>query len=70
MNILLIRPPTYCKDFTYPAGPRFGVPLGLLSLAAVLEKEGHTVSIYDSLIDCDMFNLQKDENGVFHVGAR
>lgn len=48
MKVLLINPGTECN-------PRFKTyavfPNGLLFLAAVLEKEGHEVQIYDNVVD-------------------
>jgi anaerobic magnesium-protoporphyrin IX monomethyl ester cyclase len=70
MKILLIRPPIYSKTLEYPSGPRFGVPVGLLYLAAYLEKQGWDVSIYDALVDFAWEDVVPDEEGRYHIGTR
>jgi anaerobic magnesium-protoporphyrin IX monomethyl ester cyclase len=69
MNVLLIRPPVYSRSIRYPAGPRFGLPLGLLYLAAILERVGTKVVVYDALTDLDLRTLPKNIDGSFHIGA-
>jgi radical SAM superfamily enzyme YgiQ (UPF0313 family) len=69
MRIMLIRPPIYSKNLRYPAGPRFGLPLGILYLAAAIEQENIEVSLYDALIDFDLNNPAKNDDGSFHIGA-
>ncbi|MBN1307454.1 MAG: radical SAM protein [Chitinispirillaceae bacterium] len=69
MKTLLIRPPIYSKNLRYPSGPRFGLPLSILTIAAALEREGLPVAVYDSLIDCDIGNLGRNGDGTVHVGA-
>jgi anaerobic magnesium-protoporphyrin IX monomethyl ester cyclase len=69
MNILLIRPPVYQRSISYPEGPRFGLPLGLLYLAGSLEAAGCKVVVYDALTDFDFRNIQKNSDGTFHIGA-
>ena len=45
MKVMFIRPPeTFIKD------PRIGIPVGTLSVAAVLEKAGHEIKVFDSLL--------------------
>lgn len=48
MKILLIRPPYLDTGGIPPAG--VGIPLGALSVAAYMEKKGHEVAIFDSLL--------------------
>lgn len=69
MKVLLVRPPTFVHSLSYPGGPRFGVPVGLLYLAAALRDHGVDVEIYDSLIDFEWRDMQRNEQGYFHVGA-
>ena len=69
MNVLLIRPPVYSRSIRYPEGPRFGLPVGLLYLAAALEAAGCKVALYDALTDFDFRTLQKNSDGSFHIGA-
>lgn len=45
------------------------MPTSLLCLAAVLEKEGIEVSIYDALVDFAWDRIGKNECGDYHVGA-
>ena len=69
MKILLVRPPIYSKTLEYPSGPRFGVPIGLLYLAAYMEGERHEVAIYDALVDFEWKDIQRDGDGDYHIGA-
>lgn len=69
MKILLIRPPVFSASLDYPQGPHFGVPIGLLYLAASLEAAGHEAVIYDALIDADLDHPVRDTGGRYHVGA-
>ncbi|MEN6576166.1 MAG: radical SAM protein [Phycisphaerales bacterium] len=69
MRILLIRPPVFCSSLDYPQGPRFGVPVGLLYLAAALEAAGHEAVIYDALIEVDFDKLVRNPDGRYHIGA-
>lgn len=48
MNILLIRPPHLDIDLLPPTA--VGIPLGMLSVAAYMEKQGHKVQVFDSLL--------------------
>src|SRR3989338_2538969 len=48
MKILLIRPPYLDVSGIPPTG--VGIPLGALSVAAYMEKRGHEVAIFDSLL--------------------
>lgn len=61
MRFLLIRPPYL--DVQTLGQPRIGVPVGPLSVAASLEKAGHTVMFFDSLMHNDDIG---DKN---HFGA-
>jgi anaerobic magnesium-protoporphyrin IX monomethyl ester cyclase len=69
MKVLLIRPPSYTMTLAYPSGPRFGLPVGLLYLAAYLEEAGLDVAIYDALIDFDWSDVKADGHKRYHVGA-
>jgi radical SAM superfamily enzyme YgiQ (UPF0313 family) len=69
MKSLLVRPPIFSKTLKYPGGPRFGVPIGLLYLGAYLEKEGHDVAIYDSLVDFQWQEIERCSGGHYHIGA-
>ena len=61
MRILLIRPP-YLDVNTLPP-TAVGMPLGMLSVAAYMEKKGHNVMVFDSLLYPD-----KTEDNT-HFGA-
>lgn len=69
MKILLVRPPIYSKTLEYPSGPRFGLPVGLLYLAAYLERHRIDVAIYDALVDFDWKDIRGDRDGKYHIGA-
>ncbi|MDP2946751.1 MAG: radical SAM protein [Nanoarchaeota archaeon] len=59
MKILLINPPrTY---FRGSKGPRVGLPLGLLYLAGVLEKNGYSPKIFDCLVVPTSKIFKKDD---------
>ena len=69
MKILLVRPPVFSASLDYPQGPRFGVPIGLLYLAASLEAAGHEAAIYDALLDVDLDRPVRGADGRYHIGA-
>ncbi len=69
MKVLLIRPPIFSASLDYPQGPRSGVPVGLLYLAASLEAAGHEAVIYDALIDVDFDRSARGADGRYHIGA-
>jgi hypothetical protein len=45
VRVLLVRPPVFCSSLDYPRGPRFGVAVGLLYLAASLQATGREAAI-------------------------
>ncbi|MDR2700503.1 MAG: B12-binding domain-containing radical SAM protein [Nitrososphaerota archaeon] len=58
MKILLINPPqTFCLDSEPPAG---SLPLGLLYLAAVLDKTGYKVEILDAFMTTSLSQKNSD----------
>lgn len=64
MKILLIRPPSFFSPGAIR--PVVSLPVGLLSIAAVLDREGFYVKIYDAQV-----NITKpvsDENGTLLMG--
>ena len=61
MRVLFIRPPHLDLDTMEP--PRVGIPLGTISIAASVEKNGHDVKIFDSLLHRD------DTEDRTHFGA-
>lgn len=65
MKILLIRPPARCVKGG--ASPSAGLPLGLLYIAAVLEKSEFTVEIYDAQINVHK-PISHDLDGNMHMG--
>jgi anaerobic magnesium-protoporphyrin IX monomethyl ester cyclase len=69
MTIVLVRPPVYAHSLSYPGGPRFGLPLSILYLAAALRQEGRPVRLYDALVDFDLAGLSPNEEGHYHIGA-
>lgn len=65
MKTLLIRPPA-----TYPKGainPSAGIPIGLLSIGAMLEAEGFATEILDCQVNPDR-PLLDAEDGSLHMG--
>lgn len=67
MKILLVRPPAkYVKGSAKPA---VSLPLGLLYLAAVLEKNNYTVEIYDAQVNLHRPIFQ-DSGGIIHMGDK
>lgn len=69
MKVLLVRPPMYSRTLEYPSGPRFGLPVSLVYLAAYLENVGVDVEIYDALIDFEWKDVKVDSRGWYHLGA-
>ena len=67
MRILLVRPPT--KHISGSAGPSADIPLGLLYIAAVLEKNNYTVDIYDAQVNTDN-PVHHESDGSIHMGDR
>jgi anaerobic magnesium-protoporphyrin IX monomethyl ester cyclase len=51
MKILLINPPEFKKELRWDKGAATYPPLGLIYIAAVLEKEGFNVKILDGQLD-------------------
>jgi radical SAM superfamily enzyme YgiQ (UPF0313 family) len=67
MKILLVRPPAkYVKG---SARPSASPPLGLLYLAAILEKNNYAVEIYDAQINADI-PIFCDVDGNIHMGDK
>ena len=64
MKILLIRPPLTFTNPYQAESIAVGLPLGLLYVAAMLEKEGFEVSVFDGLVNFDLVR----RSGV-HFGA-
>ncbi len=68
MRILLIKHPTV--HFKHTAPPISGMPLGLLYVAASLQKSGHQVRIYDAIVDAPESRWRgKEEAGQVRMGA-
>jgi magnesium-protoporphyrin IX monomethyl ester (oxidative) cyclase len=66
MKTLLINPPeTGVKNSLMIVG----LPLGILYIAAVLEKNGKKVEVFDSIIYDTKLNIRDTGNGTVHVGA-
>lgn len=65
MKILLIRPPAKFAPGTIP--PLVSLPLGLLYIAAVLQRGGHSVSICDAQVNLDQ-PVTKAPDGTMHMG--
>ncbi len=66
MKVLLINPPetSVKENLTF-----VGLPLGLLYIAAILEKEGEKVHIFDSFTYNNKLEEKEIGNGIKHVGA-
>ena len=68
MEILLVRPPT--THFKNTAPPVVSLPLGLLYIAAMLEKRNFNVEIYDALTAVKLRNKQANfQKEKIHFGA-
>jgi magnesium-protoporphyrin IX monomethyl ester (oxidative) cyclase len=67
MKILLVRPPA--RHVKGSAKPSASLPLGLLYIAAVLEKNDYAVEIYDAQINVQM-PISQGPDGVMHMGDR
>lgn len=65
MKVLLVRPPS--RFFGGSARPSASIPLGLLSIAAVLEKNGIKTQIYDAQVNASR-PLCRYPNGEIFVG--
>lgn len=69
MNVLLIKHPTIHFRKTAPAVS--GIPLGLLYVASSLKEAGHSVKIYDCIVDAEENRWGYRESDNFYVmGAR
>ncbi len=65
MKILLVRPPArYTKGSTKPST---SLPLGLLYIASVLEKNAYSIEIYDAQIKIDL-PISYEQDGDMHLG--
>lgn len=68
MKALLIKHPT--THFEKTAPPVSGLPLGILSIAAVLRKAGHNVQLYDAIVDADEKRWDAESvGGTYRMGA-
>lgn len=68
MKIVLLNPPiTYPKRFYSKSSVRVNIPIGLLYIAAVLEKKGYDVKILDALTLTN--KLITETNDMFYLGA-
>lgn len=67
MKILLIRPPS--SHIEGSACPSASLPLGLLFIASVLEKNGFVVEIYDAQVNATMPTYH-DPDGKIHMGDK
>lgn len=65
MKILLIRPPA--RHIKGSAKPSVSLPLGLLYIAAVLEKNSYAVQLYDAQASIDA-PFYYDSDGIMQVG--
>jgi len=62
MRVLLVNPPT--EHFRGSNNPRIYIPLGLLSIASMLERENYDVIVYDTTVSAKL----QTTNGVTHFG--
>ncbi len=65
MKILLIRPPAIYVEGAIP--PSLSIPLGLLYIAAVLERAGHLVEVYDAQVNSARPVFQEPDKST-HMG--
>lgn len=63
MNVLLLRPPAINHFSSY--GPSISMPIGLMSLASVLESNGYAVEVYDSLLSGQKIPINEE---FYHIG--
>jgi radical SAM superfamily enzyme YgiQ (UPF0313 family) len=66
-EIVLLRPPFY--EFEGSRGHSMDIPLGLLSIAAVLESRNYRVSLYDGRVEGQDVALRREHRGGCWVGA-
>ncbi len=66
MKILLINPPETVEKNSLTV---LGLPLGILYIAAVLEKEGKHIKIFDSITYANNLITKNIGNGMIRVGA-
>jgi len=64
MNILLVRPPA--RYVTGSISPSINLPIGLMSIAAVLEEGGHLVTLYDAQVN--LTNPVSSFDDYLHMG--
>lgn len=62
MKVLIINPPTL--HMSGSSKPALYVPVGILYIAAVLQKSGHDVSVYDTKLGCNIVR----EGKLLHFG--
>lgn len=67
MKIVLINPPRIYRPGS--KGIRVGLPMGLMYIAALLEKNNYEVKIFDSLISLDAL-ISRETNGVIRHGVK
>ena len=68
MKVLLIKHPT--THFEKTAPPVSGLPLGILSIAAVLRKAGHDMTLYDAIVGADEKRWDVEcVDGIYRMGA-
>ena len=53
-RVLILRPPAVFRNRPFPDGPRLELPLGPLYLAAVLERAGLAVEVFDALAEPEL----------------
>ena len=69
MKVLLIKPPGVYTNLGFKNGPAIDIPLGLLSLAAVLEVEGIDVNVFDANVEGAPGAPVTKKDGSYHFGA-
>jgi len=65
MKVLLLRPPQL--DVNYLPSTAVGIPLGMISVAAQIRKDGHTVAVFDSLLYPEKTNDKTHFGASFHT---
>lgn len=68
IRILLLRPPFYYAEGS--RGAAMDIPLGLLSIAAVLEREGYPVAVFDARVQGKDAITPRREGEGYVIGAR
>lgn len=66
IRILLINPPqTFPKEYYSIKDMRASIPLGLLNIAASIEREGYSIKLIDSIIYKNQFKITQNKDKLY-----